>query len=101
MCKTKRIPSVRPPPHAHAHAGRVVCVLLDACYDRSCMCVHRVPVSPLCLCIGGTPEYLAPEIVSGAGHDKAVDWWSVYISHCSINACVQRAWLLMAVCVYV
>lgn len=27
----------------------------------------------------GTPEYLAPEIVSGYGHDKGVDWWSVGI----------------------
>jgi serum/glucocorticoid-regulated kinase 2 len=24
----------------------------------------------------GTPEYLAPEIVTMAGHDKNVDWWS-------------------------
>mmetsp|Transcript_17961 Transcript_17961/g.54072 ORF Transcript_17961/g.54072 Transcript_17961/m.54072 type:complete len:422 (+) Transcript_17961:776-2041(+) len=24
----------------------------------------------------GTMEYMAPEIISGAGHDKGVDWWS-------------------------
>ena len=27
----------------------------------------------------GTPEYLAPEILTGQGHDKAVDWWSLGI----------------------
>lgn len=25
----------------------------------------------------GTPEYLAPEILLGQGHDKGVDWWSL------------------------
>ena len=27
----------------------------------------------------GTPEYLAPEIVNKAGHDKSVDWWAIGI----------------------
>lgn len=25
----------------------------------------------------GTPEYLAPEVIRGSGHNRAVDWWSL------------------------
>ena len=25
----------------------------------------------------GTPDYLAPEIIKGLGHDRGVDWWSL------------------------
>lgn len=25
----------------------------------------------------GTPEYLAPEVLLGETHDKAIDWWSL------------------------
>ena len=27
----------------------------------------------------GTPEYMAPEIVTGEGHNRTVDWWSLGI----------------------
>lgn len=27
----------------------------------------------------GTPEYLAPEMIAGTGHDKTVDWWALGI----------------------
>eukprot|EP01112_Ceratiomyxa_fruticulosa_P016497 TRINITY_DN4995_c0_g2_i1.p1 TRINITY_DN4995_c0_g2~~TRINITY_DN4995_c0_g2_i1.p1 ORF type:complete len:608 (-),score=111.80 TRINITY_DN4995_c0_g2_i1:106-1929(-) len=29
--------------------------------------------------VGGTFEYMAPEIIKGEGHDKGVDWWSLGI----------------------
>jgi len=27
----------------------------------------------------GTPEYIAPEMVTGKGHGKPVDWWALGI----------------------
>merc|ERR1719359_2157704 len=27
----------------------------------------------------GTPDYLAPEVVSGVGHGRGVDWWTLGI----------------------
>ena len=27
----------------------------------------------------GTPEYLAPEMIIGSGHDHTLDWWALGI----------------------
>lgn len=36
-----------------------------------------MPSSELATSYCGTPEYLAPEMVSLVGHDMTVDWWAL------------------------
>ena len=33
----------------------------------------------LCYEVAGTPQYMAPEIVSEKGHDQMSDWWALGI----------------------
>jgi len=49
-------------------------VITDFGLAKTCIS-NATPTYTFC----GTPEYLAPEILKGQGHAKAVDWWSLGI----------------------
>jgi serine/threonine protein kinase len=39
----------------------------------------------------GTPEYLAPEMIIGSGHDHSLDWWALGILIYEMYYLIQHA----------
>jgi len=52
--------------------GQGYCLITDFGFAKV---MTTARTSTLC----GTPDYLAPEIVTGKGHGKGVDWWTIGI----------------------
>jgi microtubule-associated serine/threonine kinase len=59
----------------------MVMVLFDTTasplYNDPPLCLEVEPAMPEDSQVLGTPDYIAPEVILGAGYDRAVDWWSM------------------------